>query len=153
MWWESILQNERVLIVHSGAFPIWRSYKDCCEVLDWARLHSGLLLNYHRCHHQCFLSSLASTWVRPLLCWRQQWRAGKTGSLTPKRVTWWTMLNTPVEVLFILFHHYFISFSGLGVFWLIFLPALGIYYTIRTRHTVTKPLAIWWPIDFIWGWC
>ena len=25
---------------------------------------------------------------------------------------------------------------GLGVFWLIFLPALGIYYTIRTRHTV-----------------
>jgi len=27
---------------------------------------------------------------------------------------------------------------GLGVFWLIFLPALGIYYTIRTRHTVRK---------------
>ena len=25
---------------------------------------------------------------------------------------------------------------GLGVFWLIFLPALGIYYTIRTRQTV-----------------
>ena len=29
---------------------------------------------------------------------------------------------------------------GLGVFWLIFLPALGIYYTIRTRHTVRATL-------------
>ena len=32
------------------------------------------------------------------------------------------------------FHTFLIL--GLGVFWLIFLPALGIYYTIRTRHTV-----------------
>lgn len=37
---------------------------------------------------------------------------------------------------FFLLHYYIISLSGLGVFWLLFLPALGIYYTIRTRHTV-----------------
>ena len=66
------------------------------------------------------VSSLASTWARPLLCWRQLWRAGKTASLTPKRATWWTMLNTPVEVLFCpsppLFHFFLRSWGLLAYF-------------------------------------
>ena len=44
-----------------GAFSIRGSQEDCGEVLDWARLYSGLILNYHRSHHQCLFSSLAST--------------------------------------------------------------------------------------------
>ena len=38
-----------------GAFSIRGSQEDCGEVLDWARLYSGLILNYHRCHHQCLV--------------------------------------------------------------------------------------------------
>ena len=39
-------------------------------------------------------------------------------------------------ILIVVCHYFIWFFTGLGVFWLLFLPALGIYYTIRTRHTV-----------------
>ena len=45
--------NERVDC--PGAFSIRGSQEDCGEVLDWARLYSGLILNYHRSHHQCLV--------------------------------------------------------------------------------------------------
>ena len=137
-----------------GHIPIWGSQENYWEGLDRTCMYSGLSNHSpSEAHSSHIFISLACTWARPRWCWSLPWRDGRTASSTQELVISWGIYKLSVKVsvlslaaisqleLVIVPLHLFTEFpplpiSGLGVFWLIFLPVLGIYYFNRTRHTV-----------------
>ena len=137
-----------------GHIPIWGSQENYWEGLDRTCMYSGLSNHSpSEAHSSHIFISLACTWARPRWCWSLPWRDGRTANSTQELVISWGTYKLSVKVsvlslaaisqleLVIVPLHLFTEFpplpiSGLGVFWLIFLPVLGIYYFNRTRHTV-----------------
>ena len=137
-----------------GHIPIWGSQENYWEGLDRTCMYSGLSNHSpSEAHSSHIFISLACTWARPRWCWSLPWRDGRTANSTQELVISWGIYKLSVKVsvlslaaisqleLVIVPLHLFTEFpplpiSGLGVFWLIFLPVLGIYYFNRTRHTV-----------------
>ena len=145
-----------------GHIPIWGSQENYWEGLDRTCMYSGLS-KYSEARRSRIFISLACTWARPRWCWSLPWRDGRTANSTQELVISWGIYKLSVKVsvfsltaisqiewvivplymLFYLFTEFLPLFqSGLGVFWLIFLPVLGIYYFNRTRHTVRHFLTI-----------
>ena len=139
-----------------GHIPIWGSQENYREGLDRTCMYSGLS-KYSAARSSRIFISLACTWARPRWCWSLPWTDGRTESSTQEPVISWGTYKLSVKVsvlsltaisqiewvivpLYMLFYLFTefppLSQSGLGVFWLIFLPVLGIYYFNRTRHTV-----------------